>query len=265
MKNKESWQVEAGAAKFYEQHFVPALYAQWAPRTVRAAHIKPGDRVLDIATGTGIVARFAENQAAPTGSVVGYDINPGMLTLANSIGPHIEWVVGPAEKLPFEAGSFDAVTCQFGLSYFQDPTAALREMKRVLRKGGRLALTVWDSLDNNPGYRALIQLVEDVCGSKAANMLREPYAFGDLALLKAECSDAGFPIMTVDTIEGMAKFASVREWLEAEIKTSPVQHLISGEQFETLQTKAEKALRPFTTSDGRVLFHAPAHIATAVK
>lgn len=265
MKNKESWQIEAGAAKFYEQHFVPALYAQWPPRTVRAAQVKRGDRVLDIAAGTGIVARFAENQTAPTGSVVGYDINPGMVVLANSLAPHIEWVVGPAEKLPFDDATFDAVTCQFGLPYFQDPVAALREMKRVLKKGGRLALTVWDSLDNTPGYRTLIGLVDQVCGSKAADLLRLPYSASDLGVLNAWCHEAGFPVIAVNTMEGMAKFDSVPDWLNGEIKHSPLQHLVSDEQFSTLQSQAVKTLRPFTTTDGRVLFHTPAHIATALK
>jgi SAM-dependent methyltransferase len=147
MNQQGQWQVAGSAPEVYERELVPAVFGVWAPIVVDLAQPRPGERVLDVACGTGVVARIAAARVGPTGSVLGVDLNPGMLSVARSIvstdvrsdGP-LHWQEASADKLPFPDGSFDVVYCQLGLQFFADRAAALREMRRVLDAEGRLAL-----------------------------------------------------------------------------------------------------------------------------
>src|SRR5688500_16775452 len=133
MDRTDRGQVNSSAAEIYESFFVPALFQEWAGRVADTAHIQLGQRVLDVACGTGVLARAAADRAGAGGSVTGLDINEGMLAVAAQKAPHIDWRQGQAEALPFEDGTFDAVVSQFGLMFFDDRAAAIREMRRVLR------------------------------------------------------------------------------------------------------------------------------------
>src|SRR5688572_11518476 len=130
-------QAEIDAASAYEQPFVPALFQQWAPRIAVAARLQPGQRVLDVACGTGVLAREATSRVGPAGFVAGVDSNRGMVTVASRLEPRVQWRLGTAETLPFPDASFDAVLSQFGLMFFSDRARALREMLRVLVPGGQ--------------------------------------------------------------------------------------------------------------------------------
>lgn len=115
-------QEQIAAATAYEERFVPALFQQWAPLVVRTAHIHPGNRVLDVACGTGVLAREAASQVGASGHIAGLDITPGMLEVARRIAPAIAWHQGTADALPFPNRSFDAVVSQFG--YYRRPENA---------------------------------------------------------------------------------------------------------------------------------------------
>ena len=129
-------QVNADAARIYDAFFVPALFAEWAQPVCDVAEIKSGDRVIDIACGTGVAAREAAKRSGRRGKVTGIDRNPGMLAVAREQAPHIDWLEGRAEALPFTESSFDAALCQFGLMFFADQALALSEMKRVIGPDG---------------------------------------------------------------------------------------------------------------------------------
>jgi ubiquinone/menaquinone biosynthesis C-methylase UbiE len=122
--------LEASAPELYERYLVPAIARLWAADLVERAAPKSGERVLDIACGTGIVARFAAATMG-IGHIVGLDINEGMLAVARSrsagSGPHIEWREASALDLPFPDNSFDLILCQLGLQFFPDQPRALRE------------------------------------------------------------------------------------------------------------------------------------------
>nr|HMQ56640.1 methyltransferase domain-containing protein [Anaerolineae bacterium] len=135
MNEQDKGQVSRNAAEVYEAFFVPALFQPWTSRVADAAKIQAGQRVLDVACGTGILARTIAERVGPTGSVVGLDINKGMLAVAQQQAPGIEWRHGLAEALPFDDDSFDAVVSQFALMFFENKDAALSEMVRVLRPG----------------------------------------------------------------------------------------------------------------------------------
>jgi ubiquinone/menaquinone biosynthesis C-methylase UbiE len=258
-------QVSTGAAEVYEQFFVPALFQAWSSQVAEAAHIQPGQRVLDVACGTGVLARAVAERVGPEGVVVGLDVNEGMLAVARRKAPQLEWRPGIAESLPFERDSFDAVVSQFGLMFFEDRWAAIKEMIRVLRPGGRLAVAVWDSLENTPGYAAMTDLLQRLFGDEAANALRAPYNLGDPAKLRTLFAEAGLSQARVSTYPGEARFPSIEAWVTTDVKGWTLADMINEAQFQQLLTEAKQFLQDFVTSQATVTFSAPAHIVTAVK
>jgi ubiquinone/menaquinone biosynthesis C-methylase UbiE len=256
-------QVNTSAAEVYEEFFVPALFGEWGSRVAEAAHLQAGQHVLDVACGTGVLARVAAERVGSQGEVVGLDINEGMLAVARRKAPNIEWRHGPAESLPFEANSFDAVVSQFGLMFFEDRRAALTEMKRVLKPGGHLAVAVWDSLDNTPAYATVTDLLKRLFGDEAANALRSPFNLGDTTLLQSLFTETGIPNAKITTIEGTACFPSIEAWVTTDVKGWTLADMIDEEQFQQLLAEAEKVLQPFVRPDGSVAFASPAHIVTA--
>lgn len=158
MSHQGQWQLAGNAADVYERALVPAVFAPWAPQVVALAEPRPGERVLDVACGTGVVARLASQRVGRIGKVVGLDLNPGMLAVAaasaagqSSAAAPITWQEASAIKMPLPDAAFDIVYCQLGLQFFPDRPAALREMYRVLVPGGRLGLMVWRGIEHSPG------------------------------------------------------------------------------------------------------------------
>jgi ubiquinone/menaquinone biosynthesis C-methylase UbiE len=264
MSANETGQVTRNAAEVYEEFFLPALFEQWASRVADAAAIQPGRQVLDVACGTGVLARTIADRVGSAG-VVGVDVNEGMLAVAKQKAPEIEWRHGRAEALPFASASFDVVVSQFGLMFFEDRRAALEEMLRVLRPGGRLAVAVWDSLDNTPGYAAVAELLQRLFGDRVAEALRTPFVLGDTQGLRSLFADAGMPDARVTTQAGAARFPSIRSWIYTDIKGWTLADVLDDAQYERLLKEAEHDLRRFTIADGTVVFSAPAHIVTAAK
>jgi ubiquinone/menaquinone biosynthesis C-methylase UbiE len=265
MEDTARGQVTRSAADVYEAFFVPALFHDWTGRVSEAAGLKPGDRVLDVACGTGVLAREAWSRIQPGGSLTGVDINDGMLAVARRKSPEIDWQEGQAESLPFGEASFDAVVSQFGLMFFEDRVAALGEMWRVLRPGGRLAVAVWDSLDNTPGYAAVTALLQRLFGDRVADGMRAPYNLGDPEVLLPLFGATGIPDASLSTMDGSARFPSIESWVHTDVKGWTLADLIDDAQYETLQQAAQSELAPFAQADGTVKFGAPAHIVTAAK
>lgn len=114
MEESEKGQVSTSAAKIYESFYLPALFQEWVGRVCATATLASGESVLDVGCGTGVLAREALDHVNPNGRVVGLDVNEGMLAVAQSASSDIDWKLGQAEALPFEAGTFDAVVSQFG-------------------------------------------------------------------------------------------------------------------------------------------------------
>ena len=146
-------------AEVYEDFLVRWQFRPWTAVLLAEAAILPGERILDLATGTGIVAREAAPFVGAGGRVVALDINPAMLAVGRSrpdpAGAAIEWLEGDAAALPLPDAAFDAVLCQQGLQYFAGRTAAAAEVRRVLAPGGRALLVVWRALAHNPVQEAL--------------------------------------------------------------------------------------------------------------
>ena len=187
-------QMPINPAETYERYMVPALFAPAAEHLLAVARLRPGERVLDVGTGTGIVARLAAPNVGPTGSVAGLDASPAMLSVARAMaageGLSIEWQEGRAEALPYPDESFNLVLSQFALMFFTDRAGALSEMWRVLIPGGRVALSVFQGIDRHPFYQTLDHAIERHLGMSAVG---EIFALGDAEALRASLDTRGFP------------------------------------------------------------------------
>jgi ubiquinone/menaquinone biosynthesis C-methylase UbiE len=149
----------------YEQALVPPLFSPWADPLLDAVGLAPGSRVLDVACGTGIVARRAKARLGATGTVLGVDVNPGMLAVARRVAPEIQWREGSATALPLQKEeAFDVVTCQQGLQFVADKAAAARELHRALAPKGRLAVSTWRRDDDFTVLRELRRVAEHHVG-----------------------------------------------------------------------------------------------------
>jgi len=260
----DTLQRQIEAARAYEALFVPALLGQFAPKVADAARVGEGERVLDVACGTGVLAREVLSRVGPSGRVAGVDANAGMIAVAKQIAPDIEWHHGKAESVPFPDESFDAVVSQFGLMFFTDRAQAIQEMLRVLNASGRLAVAVWDVFENVPAYAAEVELLQRTAGQQAADALRAPFVLGDRDELSRMFSEAGARSVEVTTHSGTALFPSIRTLVEADLRGwLPVMGVnLPEEQISQILHEAETALSSHATSDGQVRFDVSAHIVT---
>lgn len=249
----------------YERLHVNALFRQWAEPVLDAAGVTTGSHVLDVACGTGVVAREAQRRVGPDGSVTGLDLGAGMLTVAESIEPEVTWIEGDAGRLPFEDDRFDAVVCQFGLMFFTDRIAAISEMLRCTRPGGQVVVAVWEALERSEAYPISVDLLERRAGAAAADALRAPFVLGDTDELHRLCGQAGASDVSIDTQQGTARFPSVRTMLEADLRGwLPVMGVfLDDDLIESILDEADDALRAYVNESGEMSFGAPAHIITA--
>ena len=222
MTDEQRWHLAGTAPEIYAEHLVPAVFAPWAPVLLDAAAVGIGHTVLDVACGTGVVAAAAAERVGPSGAVTGVDINPGMIAVAARTRG-VRWAQADAARLPFPDGGFDRVLCQAGLQFVPDRLGALREMRRVLRPGGRVALLVWRALHHSPGFAALADALQTVVGPEAAAVMRAPFVFGDDPRpLVTLLDSAGFGDVDVQARAGTVRFASVEAFVRCQRAASPL-------------------------------------------
>ncbi len=253
-------------AEIYDARFVPALFAQWGPVVAAEAEVRKGDRVLDVACGTGALTLAVAEIVGPDGHVIGLDANPQMLAVARRNPVEIEWLEGRAEALPLPDKSFDAVVSQFGLMFFEDKPQALREMMRVLRPGGRLAVAVCDAVENSPGYGTFALLLDRLFGRQVGDSFRAPFRLGDADRLHEVCREAGIEDAEVVQRSEKVRFESIDAMVSTERACVwTLGGVLTNEQFERLLEESETALKPFVIDGGRIVFDMPSLIVRTRK
>lgn len=248
----ETFDLSLEQAHAYEDLFVPALFSQWVPTLLECAGVARGQRILDVACGTGVVARGAEQLVGPTGRVSGVDLNPAMIQVARERASGIDWTVGDAVDLPYEDESFDAAVCQSALFFFPDPGLACQEMARVLRIGGTVALQTYAGLDEQPGYGPFVDTVVRHAGAEARSLLGTYWSKGDLAELHELLQGASLSPTHEETVTGRVAFPSVDALMHTEVRATPLAERINDSVYLAIARDAREALGDFIDAQGAV-------------
>ncbi len=254
-----NWQFEQGSPEAYEELFVPVIFSPWAERLTDRATIQDGDHVLDIACGTGVVARLAALLVGAEGSVVGVDNDDGMLAVARKTataeGLTIDWQEADVADLPFADGRFDIVLCQQGLPFFDDPILALEEIRRVVAPDGRVLLNVGRSLEYQPGWEVLAEALSQHIGDEWGTMMHGPFPAWDGADLRQMAQEAGFDDVSVTIDIGSVRFPSVEAFIHRQAATSPLGQPIGAAPKavrDELIKDVEDELNEYTDDEGVV-------------
>ncbi len=253
------------AGRGYESLFVPALFEAWTKHLVDGAGIRADSHVLDVACGTGVLARDALARAGATGRVVGADPAPGMLAAAKEIESGIEWVLCSAEALDVDDETFDCIVSQFGMMFFQDRQKSADEMFRVMKPGGSLAIAVWRSVEHNPAYADIISVLEEQVGTAAADALRLPFSLGDAGKVTSVLEGSGFTDITIEAKTESARFPSSRQMVEAELRgwLPLFEIFLSEDKIEKVLIGSDKTLDKYAGPSGEAVFPTSAHVFTA--
>jgi SAM-dependent methyltransferase len=233
------FQLQGNAAERYERWVVPFVSYPMVLPLLDLAGLRPGERVLDVATGTGVVARLAARRVTPGGAVTGLDLNNEMLKVARELplppGLTIEWRQGSAQALPFDDGVFDVVVCQQGFQFFPDRMAALHQMRRVLHAGGRVALSVFGG--QSPYFMALRDAVAHHVSAEAARNTAAGWSLADPAALADLLTSAGFGNVVVHQVQLLLRLPAPEEFVLGHLSATPL-----GESLARADDAARAAL-----------------------
>lgn len=258
-EEKQAWRLDDAAAAYYEKHFVPAIFSDWAGRLVDAVEIAPDDRVLDVACGTGIVARTVAERLGNPVRVTGIDLNASMIKVARGLQPGIDWHEGDVTNLPFAPESFDVVLCQAALMFFPDRVAALREMQQVLRPGGRIAVLTWDE---SAGYKSTAEIIAEVEGTETAEEFLFPFSLSNPDDVVELFTKAGLHSAKVESHPGVSRFSSIEAFVRTEIDGWVFHGRVD---VDALLPLAEDKLVSYCDDDGSIGLPLGGHIVSAVK
>jgi ubiquinone/menaquinone biosynthesis C-methylase UbiE len=222
-KTDQSTNYGGNAPRNYQQFFVPSIGGPVAEDLLAVAHLKDGERVLDVACGTGVVTRMAAERVGPKGKVTGLDLNPGMLEVARLTTPgelSIEWIEADAVSMPLEDGAFDIVLCQMGLQFVPNKLGALRELHRVLAPGGRV-------LVNLPGpkprlFGVMTDAITRHFGQQGSMFIDLVFSMHDASELRDLFETSGFRDVQIDA--GLKRLVAPppREFLWQYIHSTPL-------------------------------------------
>ena len=270
MNTEGQWQLAGNAAERYERVLVPVIFAPWAADLVELAGLRRREHLLDVACGTGVVARLAAQQVGAAGHVTGLDLNQGMVAVARSLPPcsgaaAVTWIEGSALAMRLPDASFHVVLCQQGVQFFPDRPVALREMRRVLVPGGRVFVSVWEG--PTPYTIAMWNAVERHVGTDAAATLRKGRASEDPEALLQLMMQAGFRDVQIRARTRTTHLPAVAEFVLQHLAATPVAGAVEALNSSVRAALAEEvrtALRPYADGGG-IAFPDATNVVTAVR
>lgn len=247
-------------AEVYESFMVPTMFAPLADRLLDFVAPQTSERVLDLACGTGIVARTLASRLENGIEITALDFDARMLDVARAVsernGLDIDWLEGDASALPFPNSSFDLVLCQMAIQFFPDRPKALAEAHRVLKAGGRIALNAWYGLERNPFQDAMNRAtLKHLDGG----MVAQPYSLGNPDEIGALLTDAGFGNVVIEPMTIIVRHANPDQFLTFQIRGSaavlstvkPLDAARHAELADAIRADMAATLREHTT-DGRL-------------
>jgi SAM-dependent methyltransferase len=252
-----SFQAYGGTApENYERYFVPAIGLPLATALVETALLRPGERVLDVACGTGVVARLAAQQVGAAGHVTGLDVNPGMLAVARSVsGPAaIEWREGMAEDTQLPDAACDAALCQMGLQFFADKRAAVGELVRVLAPGGRLVANVPGPMPRV--FEILQRGLADHVSPEIAKFMSIVFSLDDARELEELIAGPGFGEVSSSRAARVLRLPSPEDFLWQYVWSTPLAEAVgslSESKRETLKRDVLAGWDELTQDDALIL------------
>ncbi|MEM6704145.1 MAG: methyltransferase domain-containing protein [Acidobacteriota bacterium] len=261
MSREDEMGLTPEAANGYEEFFVPAIFHQWPPIMISTAAVEEGENVLDVGCGTGVLTRELVQNVGAAGRATGFDLSESMLGVARDRCPDATFEQGNVVDLPFDDGSFDVVISSFMLMFVPDPEEALREMRRVLEIGGRLVVSVWQGLENNVVYSALVDATREVAGGESADSLAWPFALGEADRFEGLFRSAGMEQVDLSHHDGTATFPSVEDFVATEIQAWLLADSVDAEQMDAIVSALRTRHPPFRSITGPVTFPLNALVA----
>jgi ubiquinone/menaquinone biosynthesis C-methylase UbiE len=251
--------------ELYDRYMGPLLFEPYAKLVAERAAILQPARVLETATGTGIVTR-AVSAALPHAEIVATDLNPGMLEFASQghDSGRVDFQQADAQDLPFADGSFDLVICQFGVMFFPDKVVANREARRVLGSGGRYLLVTFDRLEHNPVPKAAEDAVAELFPEDPPDyMERGPFSYADPTVIEKDLRSAGFTEIHVETITSSSR-VDARDAAHGLVLGSPFRAEIERRDSSGLDRALDAVTEALQSLDGKDALIS-AHLVTATK
>jgi ubiquinone/menaquinone biosynthesis C-methylase UbiE len=226
VQTSKHWQLDLDAARRYQEIPVPTILEPAAHALVDKVKPNSGSIVLDVGCGTGAATRYTANCAGPNGRVAGVDINAGMIEVAKSLsessGPPIDWYENSAFELPFEENTFDVVLSAQTIQFLDDRVAALKEMQRVLRPRGELAISVWCEVEKNPYFDALMKAVTNHLGAETASGLSAAFTLSRPSEIEGLFVEAGLQRIEVEMCELRLKMPELSNFAAKHISATPM-------------------------------------------
>lgn len=265
------WQLARDAAERYERILVPTILGPAARALVELAGLQAGEAALDVGCGTGAAARCAAQRVGPTGRVVAVDVNAGMIEVARSLPPvegaTIEWVAKSAYELPFADGEFTVVLCAQTLQFLDDRPRALAEMYRVLKSGGRVAVSLWCDIWESPYFDALVQAVTRHLGAEMAMGLRAAFGLSDLETIRALVQGAGYNGLRTTAKQLDLPLPVLSDFIPRHVSATPMAAGFNAASPEKQQAVVEEASEKLAAYDfdNRVCVPFRTYLVEAVK
>ena len=208
----------------YEEHLGPLLFRFYAEDLANRVSIGDGKKVLETACGTGIATASLRRVLPDKVEILATDLNEPMLEVARARRGDLHNVVfeqASALDLPYDDAAFDAVVCQFGLMFFPDKLAALKEAARVLKPGGQLLFNVWDSFDWNPIARIASETIAGFFAEDPPSFIKLPFAYYEIDPIKALLHEAGFSNLEINVIRSLSERPSAAHVAEGLVDGNP--------------------------------------------